>query len=166
MDLTFVIGKPSIMLLTAVSSSAIWSVHETAHSGNKKLVSCVRVRKFILYLLLSLRCVTNCYLFCPLDMGGSGEVHCSALSGYLSNELHCETGDRVNCPYSYTTMTGLNPVYSTDQDSSYCYSSYTLSPYYTSDYGSSYYSSGYGYSHVTLCKAKRCKSFILVTQLL
>ncbi|OWA50182.1 hypothetical protein BV898_14707 [Hypsibius exemplaris] len=44
------------------------------------------------------------------------EVLCSALKGYISRALYCDTEtDRVNCPQFYNSTLGFNPTSSTDQ---------------------------------------------------
>ncbi|OWA51254.1 hypothetical protein BV898_15746 [Hypsibius exemplaris] len=45
-------------------------------------------------------------------------TYCSALSGYIHQQLFCETGDRINCPAAYNyNVYGLNPAFAKDYDS-------------------------------------------------
>ncbi|OQV25336.1 hypothetical protein BV898_01017 [Hypsibius exemplaris] len=45
----------------------------------------------------------------------NGYSSCAALSGYVRDDVYCETGDRVNCPSHYNDQLGLNFARGKDQ---------------------------------------------------
>ncbi|OQV11963.1 hypothetical protein BV898_13758 [Hypsibius exemplaris] len=55
---------------------------------------------------------------------GYSYIYCSALTGWVGKDYYCETGDRVNCPNSYTSTSGLgNYAILKDQGTSGTYGS-------------------------------------------